>query len=182
MVDGPNRKEPRFPGSKVAIVSQKVAEQLDRLQVGPSDLSISGAARGGDLIFAEHCYNRGAEVWLFLPRPEEEFLDESVRLPDGQWEERFHKLCCQPGVRRFFQHEHLGEVSDGLDVHGRNNLWVLSTARALAPSPDHIYALVVWDEKSTGDGPGGTSDFVSRVAQSGGHVEPPINPTKLMAQ
>src|SRR5215207_3061175 len=115
------------------------------------------AARGGDLLFAEECTARGAEAWLFLPRPVEAFLTESVRLPGTRWEERFHALCAQPRVRRFFQHEHLGKGADELDVHARNNLWIIEAARALAPSPDAIYALLVWDEKPTGDGPGGTS-------------------------
>ncbi|MGH9877226.1 MAG: hypothetical protein ACRD5H_06270 [Nitrososphaerales archaeon] len=82
-----------------------------------------------------------------LPWPEEEFLGKSVRLPSGGWEERFHALCAQPGVRRFFQPEHLGQDSAGLDVHARNNLWIIDTARALAPAPERILALMVWDEQ-----------------------------------
>jgi len=134
------------------------------------------------MLFAELCVEFGAEVWLFLPRPEEEFLDESVRLPGSSWERRFRALCARPRVRRFFQHEHLGEDRDSLGVHARNNLWMIETARKLAGSPDRIHALLVWDEKSTGDGPGGTSDFVARVQELGGVVAPPINPTKLPAE
>ncbi|HYR57952.1 MAG TPA: hypothetical protein VEO95_04960, partial [Chthoniobacteraceae bacterium] len=160
---------------------RRLATQLDAWEVGPGDLAITGAARGGDMLFAELCADRGAEVWLFLPRPEEDFLEESVRLPEGHWEERFRSLCAHPRVRRFFQHEYLDEDREGLGVHARNNLWLIEAARALAPSPDRIHALLVWDEKSTGDGPGGTSDFVSRVRQLGGEVAPPVNPTKIPA-
>ena len=39
-------------------------------------------------------------------------------------------------------------------------------------------ALIVWDEKPRGDGPGGTSDFQQKVCHLGGQVEI-INPTKL---
>jgi hypothetical protein len=182
MIDAPGRATPRFPPEKEEAARRRIAAQLDAWEVGKDDLAISGAARGGDLLFAEECAARGAEVWLFLPRPVEAFLDESVRLPGARWEERFHALCAQPRVRRFFQHEHLGAGSDELDVHARNNLWIIEAARALAPSTDEIYALLVWDEKPAGDGPGGTSDFVSRVQRLGGKVAPPINPAKLPAQ
>lgn len=182
MIDAPDRPAPRFPPEKEKAVERRLAEQLQMRGVGAGDLAITGAARGGDMLFAELCAKRGAEVWLFLPRPEEEFLDESVRLPGGGWEERFRNLCAQPSVRRFFQHEHLREDREGLGVHARNNLWMIEAARALAPSPERIIALLVWDEKPTGDGPGGTSDFVARVQRMGGEVAPPINPTKLSAE
>lgn len=179
MVDASGRPAPRFPPSKENRVRERLAAQLEAWQAGPGDLAISGAARGGDLLFAELCAGRGAETWLLLPRPEEEFLAESVRLPGGGWEGRFHALCAQPGVRRFFQAEHLGQNSAGLDVHARNNLWIIDTARALAPAPERILALMVWDEQLTGDGPGGTSDFAAQVRQAGGKLAQPINPTKL---
>ncbi len=179
MIDAPDRTPPRFPPAKEKAVRWRLAEQLELWKVGPDDLAITGAARGGDMLFAELCAERGAEVWLFLPRPEEEFLEESVRLPSGRWEERFDALCAHPRVRRFFQHEQLDEDREGLGVHARNNLWIIEAARALAPSPDGLHALLVWDEKPTGDGPGGTSDFVTRVLQLGGHVAPPINPTTI---
>lgn len=181
MVDMPDRSPPRFPASKEEAVRRGLARQLDAWEVGQGDLAISGAARGGDLLFAELCAGRGAEVWLFLPRAEEEFLEESVRLPGGHWEERFRRICAHPSVRRFFQHELSRNAHNGLDVHARNNLWIIEMARSLAPSPDRILALLVWDEKPTGDGPGGTSDFVSRVLRLGGEVAPPVNPTKLPA-
>src|SRR5436853_488579 len=37
-------------------------------------------------------------------------------------------------------------------------------------------ALAIWDEKPSGDGPGGTSDFEKRIRSSGGEVKI-INPT-----
>jgi hypothetical protein len=182
MIDAPDRPTPRFPADKEHAVRRRMAEQLDAWQIGREDLAISGAARGGDLLFAELCADRGAEVWLFLPRPEEAFLEESVRLPGGQWEERFRDLCRRPAVRRFFQHEHLRGEAGEQGVHARNNLWMLETARALAASPEQIHALLVWDEQPTGDGPGGTSDFVARVRSIGGHVAHPINPATLPSE
>ena len=51
-------------------------------------------------------------------------------------------------------------------------------ARREAGDPRKIHALLVWDEKPTGDGPGGTSDFQEKVCHLGGHLEI-INPTRL---
>ncbi len=48
----------------------------------------------------------------------------------------------------------------------------------LSASETKIHALLVWDEKPTGDGPGGTSDFQGRVKNLGGLIEI-INATKL---
>ncbi|MEP6671045.1 MAG: hypothetical protein ABJF10_17930 [Chthoniobacter sp.] len=182
LIDAPNRPQPRFPPAKEKVVRKRLAEQLQALKIGNGDLAITGAARGGDLLFAELCADAGAEVWLLLPLPEEEFLDESVRLPGSDWEARFRALSGRAHVGRFFQHEHLGADREGVGVHARNNLWIVETARALADSPQHIHAFLVWDEKSTGDGPGGTSDFVERVRKLGGHVAPPINPTKVAVE
>ena len=65
-----------------------------------------------------------------------------------------------------------------VSIYARTNLWIIDTARAEAVDPTRIYALLVWDEKSTGDGPGGTSDFQQKICDLGGEVEI-INPTKL---
>jgi hypothetical protein len=56
---------------------------------------------------------------------------------------------------------------------------MINTARVEANDPNNLYALLVWDEKPTGDGPGGTSDFAVRVKTLGGHLAQTINPTKL---
>ena len=76
--------------------------------------------------------------------------------------------------------EESASASQFIDVYARNNLWIINTARVEAPGSETIFALLVWDEKPTGDGPGGTSDFEARVRQLGGHREI-INPTKLQS-
>jgi hypothetical protein len=75
------------------------------------------------------------------------------------------------------QPERLGTPPHGLSEFARNNLWIINTARVEAKS-DNLYALLVWDEKLTGDGPGGTSDFAEKVKQLGGRLHI-INPTLL---
>ena len=57
------------------------------------------------------------------------------------------------------QPERLGKEPNDVSIYARTNLWIINTARVEAADPGKIYALLVWDEKPRGDGPGGTSDF-----------------------
>jgi len=182
MIDLPDRVAKglgeRFPPGKEKLVSDCIAKQLDLWGVGAHDLAICGGARGTDILFAELCAKRRAEVWLFLALPEAEFLEASVRLADSNWEDRFFKLRNQQGVKMFLQSERLKSPPRPEMVFSRNNLWMLNTARVEANDPNNLYTLLVWDEKPTGDGPGGTSDFAMRVKKLSGH-RAIINPTKL---
>jgi hypothetical protein len=138
----------------------------------------SVGARGADILFAEACVDRGAEVWLFLALPLPQFLQESVRLPDSDWDNRFFALSHRADVKTFFQPEHLEHAPNDVSVFSRNNLWMIDTARREATDPKNLYALLAWDEKATGDGPGGTSDFAECIRRLGGSLYI-INPTKL---
>lgn len=183
MIDSPDRVEKglgeRFPPRKEPEVRGRIAQRLETWAVGAGDLAICGGARGGDILFAELCADRGAEVWLFVALPEAEFLEESVRLPDSDWEQRYFDLRDRDGVKVFFQDERLKSPAKGASVFARNNLWMINTARVEANDPKNLYGVLVWDEKPTGDGPGGTSDFAVRIKQLGGRLAPVINPTKL---
>jgi hypothetical protein len=182
MIDLPDRVAKglgeRFPPGKEDLVRDRIAKQLEVWGVGARDLAICGGARGTDILFAELCADRGAEVWLFLALPEAEFLEASVRLPDSNWEDRFFALRKREGVKVFLLSERLESPPEPADVFARNNLWMIDAARVEANDPNNLYALLVWDEKPTGDGPGGTSDFAVRVKKLGGHLAI-INPTKL---
>lgn len=179
MIDSPERGDERFPPGKEGAVRECIAKQLETWRVGAGDLAICGGARGADLLFAELCADRGAEVWLYLALPEGEFLEASVRLPNSDWEERYFKLRDREGVKVFIQSDRLKSPPKGTSVFARNNLWMINTARVEANDPKNLYAVLVWDEKPTGDGPGGTSDFAARVKKLGGRLAPIINPTKL---
>jgi hypothetical protein len=109
---------------------------------------------------------------------EGKFLDASVRLPDSDWETRFRRLKKMAGVKVHSQPERLGPPPPGTSPFARTNLWMINTALAEAKSLDHLYAILVWDEQPTGDGPGGTSDFAGRIKHLGGQLSI-INPTKL---
>ena len=183
MIDAPDRIKKglgkRFPPAKEGLVRQKIAKQLKDWKVGKDDLAICGGARGADLLFAELCAGLGAEVWIFQALPQAEFLEQSVRLPKSDWEDRFRNFIDQPGVKVFLQSERIESPPKGASPFKRNNLWMINTARVEANDPKNLYALLVWDEKPSGDGPGGTSDFAERVKKLGGRLAPIINPTKL---
>jgi hypothetical protein len=175
MIDAPGRKEPRFPPRKEEAVRLKIAEQLARWNAGAGDMGICSGACGADILFAEACLERGARVLLLIPLPEDAFLERSVAFADADWEARYRALRARCETR--FQQEALGPRAEDENVFERNNLWCLNTAYALV-RPDRVDAILVWDGKPTGDGPGGTSDFASRVAQGGGRVTV-IDPTRL---
>lgn len=179
MIDTPERQKERFPPRLESVVREGISRQLESWDAGANDLAICGGARGADILFAELCTERGAEVWLFLALPENEFLKESVRLPQSDWEQRYYDLRDRQGVKVYLQSERLKQPPAGASVYARNNLWMINTARVEANDPKNLYALLVWDEKPTGDGAGGTSDFAERIKKLGGHLAPVINPTKL---
>ena len=130
------------------------------------------------MLFGELAAEMGAEVWLMLPLPENEFLEKSVRLPDSKWEQRYFDLRSRPNVKTFVQEDRLKTAPKGASVFARNNLWMVNTARVEVSDPKNLYAVLVWDEKPTGDGPGGTSDCAARIRTLGGNIAL-INPTKL---
>jgi tetratricopeptide repeat protein len=182
MIDKPDRIAKglgeRFPPGKEQAVRDGIARELDKWGIGAGHLAICGGARGADILFGELCVERGAEVWLFLPLPEGEFLEESVRLPDTDWETRFFALRDGDKVKTFRQFERLRSPGKGSSVFSRNNLWIINTARVEANDPKNLHAVLVWDETSTGDGPGGTSDFASRVKNVEGRLAV-INPKRV---
>jgi hypothetical protein len=182
MTDAPDRTAKghgeRFPESKVGDVRERVARQLDEWGVGSGDLAVCGGARGADLIFAESCAERGAEVWLFLALPVEEYVEKSVRSQGTGWERLFRDLRARESVKTFLPSDRPELRPGGESVFADNNLRMLEAARAEADDPSNLYAVLVWDEQPTGDGPGGTSDFAARVKQLGGRLSV-INPTKL---
>jgi hypothetical protein len=106
---------------------------------------------------AEEALARGARVRLCLALPVEEFEVRSVALPGTDWSARFRRLL------RIAEVEVLngGAASDG--VFGQTNKRLIEVARSLDATP---HVIVVWNGRG-GDGPGGTSDLVSRLGLTG---------------
>jgi len=140
MIDRAERSEERFPPRKEGAVWEHIAEQLENWDIGEGDLAICGGARGGDILFAELCADLGAEVWLLIALPENEFLEASVRLPDSDWEQRFFDLRDREGVKVALQIERLKSPPKGTSVFSRNNLWMINTARVEANDPKDLEA------------------------------------------
>jgi len=163
-------------------VRERLAAQLDAWEIGAEDLAITSGARGADTLFAELCLERGAKVRIHLPLPSAEFVAASVRLPDTSWEERYFDLLDRCEV--VHQRERLGAPPEGVSEFARNNRWIVNTAFAEADADPtreaarRLHALLVWDERPTGDGPGGTSDFAATVERLGGRLQI-VNPTEL---
>lgn len=178
LVDAPGRRDVRFPASKERAVCDRIETQLDAWRTGSGDLAICGGARGADLLFAECCAARGAEVWLMLALALPQFLEASVRLPGTDWEERYRELTARTGVRVFEQPSRLGEPPPGVSPFARNNAWMLDTGRAEVSRADDLHVLMVWDERTAADGPGGTVDFADRVKALGLSAAV-INPLRL---
>jgi hypothetical protein len=181
MIDQPDRTQPRFPPSKENLVRDRILEHLQRWGIGAGDLAICGGAQGSDILFAECCVELGAQIQLLIPLTQEDFLRRSVHLEGADWESRYFALTRHPHISTYFQEDFFKEFPEEIcsidNVFARNNLWMIETAQQNAQS-GHLFAILVWDEKETGDGPGGTSDFEQRIRQSHGTVAV-INPTKL---
>jgi tetratricopeptide (TPR) repeat protein len=180
MIDSPERRQQRFPRGKENAVRAEIGRYLDTWKISKEDLALCGGARGADILFAEECLARGARVRLLLPLPEAEFIEESVRLPqgDGNWVERFRALLekCDAVA---YQDQRLGDPPNRDEVFARNNMWTLNPARVQGGHTGRgLFALLVWDENSDEDGIGGTSGFARRVAQLGADYRV-INPTKI---
>jgi hypothetical protein len=192
MIDQPNRINPRFPPEKAELVREQIINQLNRWQVDAKSLAICSGAQGADILFAECCLSLGAKVNLLIPLPQAEFLARSVHLDNANWENRYLALLQQLNVSVFFLEDFLAnnpeKFSIGDNIFSQNNLWVIHTAQTILRFSDgdaslsaELFAILVWDEQSQGDGPGGTADFADRIRQAQGTIAI-INPTKLTAR
>jgi hypothetical protein len=190
MIDKPDRPEPRFPPEKESAVHEAMAAQLDQWGAGPGDLAICGGARGGDVLFAELCRERGLSIRLLVALSREAFVRESVELPGSvDWVARFNALVDDPSIETRFQPEAVGQPPTGRSVFERNNIWMLMTAKA-AVKPGSVtealmfwrrpqlFGLLVWDEQDVADGPGGTAHFAGEIRTLGGKVAI-INPGQI---
>jgi tetratricopeptide (TPR) repeat protein len=176
MVDKPNRPKPRFPESKADSAAQRIARELDELQVRPGDLGISQAASGGDLLFAEACLARGMRLEIYLPLREQEFLASSVSFAAPRWQEKYDALKGRTDVVFRIMPDELGPAPDDTDVYDRSNRRMLYSA--LSCGLRKLSFMTLWDG-NPGDGPGGTDHMVSLVCQLTGRQPAVIDPKTL---
>jgi len=162
MVDAPDRTEPRFPPDRVPLVRRQIAEVI-RLIDDPGVRAVSGLGCGGDLLFAEEWLKTGRALEAFLPRPVDEFLDESVRFAGEEWVASFHRVIADPMVVVVGPNDEMLRLED---PHTSNNLRMLEAARRQGGA---IQGVFLWDGRG-GDGPGGTQHLLSEVLEAGGSV------------
>ena len=169
MIDKPGRKEPRFPASKEAIISQRIKEEIELLRSKTRGklLGIAGGACGGDIIFHEICQRTGIATEFYLALPREQFLVESVEFAGTGWVERFDQLYKKIPTHILSQTKELPgwlQKKENYTIWERNNLWELNYA--LARGGINMTLIALWDGKG-GDGPGGTSDMVKEAKARG---------------
>jgi hypothetical protein len=176
MIDARNRKTPRFPTAKAETVRAEIARQLARWEIGADELAVCGGACGAEILFAEECLRCATKIQLLLAQEVGDFVRDSVQYAGSDWVQRFHALPKK--AEEATQPERLGEALPDISIYARNNLWTINTAWIEAVDSAKIHALLGWDEKPSGDSPGGTSDFETKVRDLGGLIEI-VNPTTL---
>lgn len=160
MVDAPGRAEPRFPPEHVERARRDIAEAV-WLVDGDEAVAVSGLACGGDLLFAEEWLRTGRPLRAFLPRPVEDFLDESVRFAGEDWVASFQAVSTDSRVTVTGPDPEMLGLED---PHSPNNLRMLAAAVDLG---DSLQGIFLWDGKG-GDGPGGTKHLAEAVIEAGG--------------
>lgn len=175
LVDEPDRGVPRFPPEAEQGVTEEVRRVLERWSIASGDLAVTAGARGADIIIAELCLARGADVWLLLPLSDEEFVERSVRLPGTDWEQRFRVLRRRCPTR--YQSQEFGAAVDADDAFSKNDRWCIEIASREAPS-QCLHVLVVWDG-AKGDGRAGTAHFVAEAKSIGAKIEV-VDPTRFI--
>jgi class 3 adenylate cyclase len=165
MIDAPGRPRPRFPAGLERDVRDAIRSSLDKLD---ARYGFCSAACGGDIIFIEEMYRRGAEVEIVLPFRKEDFIPASVAFAGQEWISRFEAaLASATRVRYATEEGYLGD--DVLFVYTADLIEGYASLRAqrLVTTPTLVTALEIDDEQLTG----GTAHAVSRWTESGLPVE-----------
>src|ERR1700683_423679 len=121
MIDAPDRRPPRFPPEKVGTAAAAIAQTLEVIGASRGDLSISGGACGGDLLFAEACIARDMALDLYIAFDEPTFLANSVDFASGDWRDRY--FAVQSKATLHIAPDELGPLSEGENAYERNNQW-----------------------------------------------------------
>jgi hypothetical protein len=166
-VDELGRKEPRFPADREGRARDLIREKLAKVLVAgaPTQL-LASAAPGSDILCHELCQELGIDSTICLPMPKEDFAAQVFANLDS-WRTRYLALVAsrkvlalsdQAGLPRWFKRPEV-------NAWERGNRWVIEMARASGAA--NITVIALWDERSTGDAPGGTAHMV-RLARDAG--------------
>ncbi|WP_353063805.1 tetratricopeptide repeat protein [Tunturibacter psychrotolerans] len=186
-IDKLNSLDPRFPSSSVPAVNDKIKEALTTWEVGKGDLAICGTATEGDVMFAEDCLDRGAHVRLLVLEPTPGELAAGFKNPAlGEWTTRAYALVEHPGTEVWYHKEELGDAVDPAHLPGRQNRWILNTARmegGNARGDNGLYGVFLWNGGMDVDNSQDPSFFVAELRRAnpykGGILA--INPCALIS-
>jgi len=175
LTDAADRPRPRFPEQLEGEARRRLAEVLDVWSVGPGDLGICGGARGGDILFAELCVERGTQVLLCIALPPDHFVGTSVRADGTDWERRFLALMDHPLVTAEIAIFPLAGDPD--EAFTATNYRIVEVAHEVAGAGGFC-ALLLWDEFRGRPRPGSTSHFAHLVDGAAREIAV-VNPRQL---
>ncbi len=166
MIDQPGRSVPRFPACNETHAADAVAKRIEKLSAG---FGYAAAACGSDILFLEAMLQRGGEIVVVLPYPEEEFIRDSVAHdPTSNWTTRFAAVTRRASRVVIASPERLRSGGVSFDY---NNALVLGLAKIRSRQLETgLTCLAVWDGKP-GDGSGGTASAVESWRQAQETIE-----------
>ncbi|MDO9159217.1 MAG: adenylate/guanylate cyclase domain-containing protein [Burkholderiaceae bacterium] len=153
-LDAPDAQSACFPPGLEPEVAKSIAAQLDAIG---AEVGFCSASSGSELLFVEAMLDRGAEVHLFLPFSEADFIRHRVAFAGGRWERRFHSACkLATSITYATEEAFLGHDA----LLRFNNHLIQGMARAQAQlqlTQPHL--VVVWDYAAD-SGAGSAADFM----------------------
>ena len=167
MIDGEDRKEPRFPASKEQAVKEAVYKMLV-LQKAKANLPLNGIASGAcgsDILFHELCLALNIPSQIYLAAPVEEFKKGSVSFAGKNWQKRYDELIEKLPV---YVLPAGNSDAANMNIYERTNEWMLDTA--LSYGGGNMTLIAVWNGGG-GDGKGGTEHMVKMAKEQGAEVE-----------
>ena len=164
-IDRAGRAEPRFPAEKEPVAREAIRAVLEQVLSGHEGaVGIAGCASGGDILFHEVCADLEIPTTPYLAVPPELYVPRSVAPAGPEWVQRFwriHARCPSPPIlARTTQMPGWLRHRANYSLWQRNNLWVLN--EALSAGARNVTLIALWNGQH-GDGPGGTSDMISRA-------------------
>ena len=187
-IDTSGQSPARFPASSVSAVQNKIEETLEKWKIGEGDLAICAGATEGDVLFSEKCLERGAHLRLLMMEATPCQLAEAVRnSSSSQWTTRAYALVEHAKTEIWYHQSELGDPVEPSYLQGRNNRWILNTARMeaeKATEEGRLYGLIVWDSSLRVSDPVDPSFFIAEIRRCnpyrGGVVV--INPSEITTE
>jgi class 3 adenylate cyclase len=161
MIDGPDRKTPRFPPELEGAASRAIRDRLRHLRPAAGYAS---AACGGDILFLEALLEDEREFHVVLPFPPAEFLRASVDLvPGSDWPQRFDRIL-EAAASVTSASDHASEDPSSF-VYANLILSGMAALHARRLETE-LLGLAVWDGKPAA-GPGGTASLIEHWQSRG---------------